>query len=200
MNRKIAPQFKPVKQVELIKPEIKYLDNGIPVHIINAGTQEIAKVEFLFNAGAWFEPSTVVAHSTSRMIMEGTSKMSSAEVAERVDAFGAFLDTESDRDFGSLTLHCLNKHLKSTLPIVHEVLLDAAFHEDELNTFVSNSKQKLIVNEKKVNVLSGKLFSEMLFGINHPYGYRSKIEDYDNLNRETLAAYHKQRYANLNCN
>ena len=51
VNRKQAPQIHSIEQLNLPKPSIHYLDNGVPVYEICMGTQEILKLELVFAAG-----------------------------------------------------------------------------------------------------------------------------------------------------
>ena len=48
IDRKISPAFKTVEKIEMIHASEKTLHNKIPVYSINAGTQELIKIEFLF--------------------------------------------------------------------------------------------------------------------------------------------------------
>ena len=48
INRKLSPAFKTIEKIEMIHANEKRLRNNIPVYAINAGTQEIIKIEFLF--------------------------------------------------------------------------------------------------------------------------------------------------------
>jgi predicted Zn-dependent peptidase len=80
-----------------------------------------------------------------------------------------------------------------------EILFDATFPEQELNTYKQNSKQQLTVNNEKVGYVARKKFNEMIFGASHPYGYAEKMEDYDNMKRDDLLSVFSSLYTKENC-
>lgn len=199
LNRTIEPEVKPFPEIELPEAEHITLANGLPVHIINSGTQDVLKIEFLFKAGALKQPARLVAAMTIEAIGEGTDKLTSNEISEKLDFYGAYMKTDSSRDTPALVLYTLSKHLDKTLPVVKDLLLNASYPEDELKTYRENSKQKLISIEKKVSVLASKLLYETLYGKDHPFGYRVFPEDFDTVTREQLLDFHRAHYRNLDC-
>ena len=118
LNRTTAPQFGQIEKIDLIEAVDKKLDNGIPVYIINSGIQELVKIEFLFFAGKWFESKPLIANATNSMLNEGTKNLSASDIADKIDYYGAFLQTESNADWASVNLFTLNKHLENTFPII----------------------------------------------------------------------------------
>lgn len=194
MNRTLAPESKEIETIQLIKPEVQYLSNGVPVYVINAGTQELVKIEFIFPAGSAKEHKPLVANCTSNLLKEGTTKSTSAEIAEKLDFFGAFLEAECHKDNASISLYSLNKHLDKTFPLLAEVLLEPSFPVKELNLFLQNNKQKYVVSLSKVDFLARHKFNELLFGKDHPYGKLPEVTDYDNVNVEDLIQFYKEQY------
>ena len=51
LDRSIMPEVKLPKQLLLPKYEKTQLSNGLLVYLINAGVQDVCKVEWVFNAG-----------------------------------------------------------------------------------------------------------------------------------------------------
>lgn len=199
LDRKTIPAFKAIEKVELIHATEKRLRNNIPVYAVNAGTQEIIKIEFLFSAGMYHQSMTLQAASTNSMLEEGTSKMTAAQIADAVDFYGAFLELGVEQDSASVILYTLNKHLKATLPVVEQVIKDAVFPHDELNTHLQNKKQKFLVNNQKVATVARKRFSELIFGEQHPYGRDVKVADFERIQRDDLIRFYQTHYRSDNC-
>ncbi|WP_207425211.1 pitrilysin family protein [Pedobacter sp. SYSU D00535] len=198
IERSIAPAFKQVEHIELIKAEQYSLDNGVNLFVINAGTQDLVRVELLFNNVNWNLSRPLQAYSVNSMLVEGTSKYTALEIAERVDYYGAFLQTDFNFDNSAVTLYTLTKHLRSTLAVVKDVVTDSVFPEEELETFKRNQKQKLSVNLEKNDYISRRVFNQALFG-NTIYGYSAGFEDYDKLQRDDLVSYFNLAYRPNNC-
>ena len=199
IDRTISPDFKTVDKIEMIRATEKRLRNNIPVYSINAGTQELIKIEFLFGAGMYQQKMPLQASTVNAMLEEGTSKMNAAQIADAVDYYGAFLEVGVSQDNASVVLYTLNKHLKSTLPVVEDVIKNATFPEDELSTHLINKKQKFHVNNQKVATLARKRFTELIFGSKHPYGINVQESDFEAINRVHLIDFYKSFYGSNNC-
>jgi zinc protease len=199
IDRTLAPAFQPVTRVHLLQAEKKELRNGLPVYLLDAGTQEVLKIEFLFNAGIRHQEQTLTAMSVNDMLDEGTKTRTAEAIAEELDYYGAFLESEVSHDQASFTLFSLNKHLPKTLPVVRDILREAAFPEKEFGVYISNKKQKYLVDSEKVSVLARRRFNELLFGETHPYGARAKQEDFDKISRNHLTSFFSSRYNAANC-
>lgn len=199
IDRKVIPAFKTVEKIEMIRATEKRLKNNIPVYSINAGTQELIKIEFLFSAGMYQQKMPLQAATANAMLEEGTSKMTAAQIADAVDYYGAFLEVGVSQDSASVVLYTLNKHLKATLPVVEDVIKNATFPQHELDTHLANKKQKFHVNNQKVANVARKRFAELIFGENHPYGINVKESDFEVINRGHVNDFYKTYYRANSC-
>lgn len=198
LNRQIAPDFKQVSTINFIQPTHKKLNNNVPVYTIYSGEQDLVRIEFIFNNVKWDVEKPLQAIAVSALLNNGTSTLSSKEIAQKIDFYGAFFQTEYVQDHSSVTLYTLNKHLAAVLPIVRDVLTDSQFPQQEIDLYIQNQKQKLQVNLKKNDILARKEFAHALFG-NTAYGVDIQARHYDELKREDLTAYFKAAYAPDNC-
>ncbi|KQR71252.1 pitrilysin family protein [Pedobacter sp. Leaf176] len=198
LNRTQAPDFKQVSAINFIQPEKAVLDNGIPVFAIHSGEQDLVRIEFLFDNVNWTIEKPLQAIAVNAMLNNGTNKLSSKEIAESIDFYGAFFQTEYGQDQSTVTLYSLNKHLASVLPIVKDVLSYSQFPQKELDIYIQNQKQKLQVNLQKNDILSRKEFSHALFG-DTAYGVDIQLKHYDAVKRDDLVDYFKAAYTPNNC-
>ncbi|POY35258.1 insulinase family protein [Solitalea longa] len=199
LDRKSEPQFKAISNIKLIKPEVDKLKNGISLYFIDASEADLVRVEFIFSNTQWSIDQPLVIGATNSMLNEGTPHYTASQLADKIDFYGAFFQHEAGFDHSSVTLYSLNKHLKSTLPIIKEIITEACFPEQELATYVQNSKQKLQVNQQKNDFLARKKFNQVLFGDHSYYGYNVQAEDYDKLSREQLLGVRRKQYTANNC-
>lgn len=197
-DRKIAPAFREVEKIDLIRAEPHTADNGLKIFVVNGGEQDLIRVEFIFGNVNYDPSRPLEAYATNSMLNEGTSELSSSEIADKIDFYGAFLQTEYSYDHSSVILYSLNKHLASTLPIVRAIISDSIFPQVELDTFIRNQIQKLSVSLEKNDFLSRKIFNNILFN-NTLYGYDTRAEDYETLSRTDLGEYFKSAYQPSNC-
>jgi zinc protease len=193
INRSIAPQLKTIEQIKIIEAEKVVLNNGIPLYHIHAGTQEVVKLEIIFPAGDVHQPIGVIASATASLIDDGTRKLSAAQIAEKFDFYGASVEIGNDYHESVITLYTLSKYLEPCLQLLTEIISEAAFPENEIESFVQRQTQQLKVSEQKVDYLARKHFKHALFG-NHPYGSTPEINDFNELSQTDLQKFHETNY------
>lgn len=175
------------------------LDNGVAVHMIDAGAQDVVQLELVFFAGNAHESAPAIATATNHLLKNGTKNKSAFAISEQFDFYGAFCSRACYNETAVVTLHTLSRYLPQLLPLLREMITEAIFPEDELATFRQNSRQKLAVNLKKCDFVANRLIDDRLYGSAHPYGKYLVAGDYDNLNAEQLRAFYRQYYVNGHC-
>lgn len=159
IDRTIPPPYHIIDTVDILQAQTSYLDNGIPLHVFNAGEQPLLKIEFIFAAGSYYEPKEGSSYFTVKMLGEGTDKRSSQEISQYVDQYGAFLDFNHGVDRASLSLYTLSKYAPQLFPILKELISCSVFPEKELSNLKNLTLQNLQVNQKKNNFLASKKIS-----------------------------------------
>lgn len=201
LDRKITPTIEEAVHFDLqLKNCDRFtLDNKVPVYAMNAGAQDVVMIEWVFDAGNWYDKQPMVAATTNFLIKNGTTSKTAYQINDFFEFHGAYLNRSCYNETASITLHCLSKHLEILLPVVREIIESSIFPEEELAIYIQNQKQRLSVNLQKCDFIANRLIDEYLFGINHPYGTYSNAEDYDALNTDLLKAFYKQYYLNGSC-
>lgn len=200
MNRLQQPQINSIDNIDLLKSEHYKLDNGISVHQIDAGTQDVVKIEFIFEAGICQQPKKLVSTLTNKMLAEGTEHYSAFQIAESIDKYGAFLGTQIDKDFSSISLYSLHKHLTKLLPILKEIILRPSFPKKEFKVLLNKLKQEFIVNQEKVKHLAQTNLTRLMFGANHAYGQMAILNDFKIITIEDIRQFYADKYSLNNCN
>lgn len=198
IDRKIAPDFKGIDNINLLKPEHKKLSNGCNVFCLNSGDQELVRIEWIFNNLRFDPKKPLLNMAVNTMLTEGTSQLSAAEIAGKIDFYGAFLQVDYSFDHSQVTLYSLNKHLKDTLPVIKAILTDSVFPEKELETFIRNQQQKLQVSLKKNDVVARRTFNKALYG-DTIYGLNTELDTYKTLRREDMLPFFRKMYQPSNC-
>lgn len=199
LNRKQQPEFQNIENINIPVPKKINLDNGIGTYIINAGTQDIIKIDVTFEAGNWYQEKPLIAMIVNKMLIEGTLKLNSQQIAEKLDFYGAFIHTDPTKDFAVITLYTLKKYLPETIRIFEDIIKNPIFPENELQIFLNKKKQQFQIELEKVTNIARREFIEQLFGENHPYGKKTYIYDYDKVTRDDILEFHKKFYHSENC-
>jgi len=199
LERHIQPAFKPLGKINIASPEKYSLSNGIPVYQFNSGTQELVMIELIFDAGSWYQQHPFTATGTNLMLREGTARLTSEQISDKLDFYGAHLETSVEKDHAYVTLFTLNKHLRETLPVLEDIIKNASYPEDECAVITLKQKQQLTVNMQKVSYLARTRFNGLLFGSHHPYGRFLLPEDLDNSTSGHFRDFHRDFYHAGNC-
>lgn len=188
------PVIHPILGLDLPPYEKRTLSNGTPVYIVNGGTQEVVKIEFIFLAGKAYEAHHTVAKCTSSLLTEGTTHYTSEEIAEHFDYYGAVVSARSGVDTARIRVYCMNKFLTETLTMVKEVIEEPTFPEDEIITHLDNRKDRLDIELTKNETIGYRKLTESIFGEQHPYGYNSKKEDLEKVTRDMIVGHHRENF------
>ncbi len=193
--RHTAPVTADHVRMKLQEPSEWVLDNGMVVKYIDAGQEEVTRIDFIFKAGSSFQTKRLTALATNRLLREGTQSRSSFQLASLIDYHGAYLDTSVTKDTANVTLYALNKHLPALLPLLGEIFSEPAFPEEELATYLSKQKQEFLVNSTKVKYKALTGFNSLIFGKNTAYGQNLTIDDFGQLTTEDVKSFFNRFYS-----
>lgn len=194
LDRTIRPPFELPDRLAIPAAEQTTLPNGVRLWTIDAGTQPLVRLSLVFGAGTRYQPSAFAASAALNLMSEGTARYTAAQIAEMFDFYGIYYDTSIDRDYSVVTVSCLTRFLDRTLELLGEILFAPLFPERELEIYASKRKQQLTIEREKPSYQARELFSEGLFGMEHPYGRVSPAADYDNLNTQMLRSFYDTYY------
>ncbi len=193
----ISPARPPVMPVSLGKvPEAKSvrLNNRIPVYMIEAGTEDIMRIDFTFGAGQAEEFLPLLASTTNMMLTEGSLHYSSSKLNKILDFHGAFYSLYAEKDRAGIIIFFMNKHIEKILELAREILFHPVFPEAELKALMKKRLRWYLVNRDKVGDLAMDQFFESIFGKHHPYGRQVVQDDFHNLNPALLSGFHSRYY------
>ena len=199
LNRRMPPPLRSMGDFQIVRPERSRMKNGMPLNIIRAGSQEVVRLDILIGGGQWHQTQALQALFANRMLREGTTTMTSAQIAEKLDYYGAWLELSSAVNYGFITLYSLNKYFPKTLALVADMLMHPTFPEKEMGVVVEMNKQRFLINSSRVEMKARKRLNRALFGEVHPLGRYAEAQDYDHLTPEVLRSFYHRHYHSGNC-
>jgi zinc protease len=196
--QRIQPPVFPVERVVI--PEVKSinLNNGVPVYLIDAGTEDIMRLEIAFRAGQVTEHIPLLSSTTNMMLSEGSEKYSSEELNRLLDYYGTFLNHSSEKDLSGVVIFFLSKYIDKVLDLSSELLFKPVFPEAELNALMKKRLRWFIVNREKVSNQATDQFFESAFGKFHPYGRKLNENDFEIMNPAIIREFHSRYYTSDN--
>ncbi len=199
LDRTTPPPIRQLSEFSIALPERRVMKNGMPLNIINAGTEDVVRFDLLIGGGQWHQEQPLQAMFTNRMLREGTGRMTSAQIAEKLDYYGAWLELSSSVNYGFITLYSLNKYFSRTLSVIAEMVRAPLFPAKELSVVADTNKQQFLVNSTRVEMIARKQLNRALFGAEHPFGRYAVAEDYDRITPEVLRDFYQKYYHSGNC-
>lgn len=194
MNRNIAPPIHRIAHIHCPEMNEQMMANNVPLYTIHDKQSEVIKIEFVFEAGKWYEEKNLIADFTNRLMREGTADYSSFEIAETFDFYGANLESYTSFSSAGFVLYCLAKNCTRVFAVLQSILTAATFPENEITTVTTNRKEKWKEQLLKTEYVANRLFLPAMWGENHPYGRVSEAADFENISKADLAHFHSQFY------
>ena len=194
LNRRISPPVTMIDDIQFISPVLKSI-NDIDIVIFNQGLQAYSFLQFVFPAGKIHSIHKLVPALTADMLLCGTARYSSYEIAELLDFYGASVEPHCNEDETTIRVYCLSKHLQKVLELVKELFFDSIFPIEEAKIILNKWKQKQQINFKKPEYIASRLFKNTLFGDQHPYGELIDQHHFDELSLEHVLQFYQTNYA-----
>jgi predicted Zn-dependent peptidase len=193
-DRKKIPVHGVPVQLSFNEPKKEMLDNGLEVHFINAGNENVLRIDIVINAGSVYQHKKLTATSVGKLIKEGVNGYNSSKIAAIIDYYGAYLDVSVTKDTSTITLYVLSKHLENLIPIVSMMLSESTFPQDELQIHIDRKRQEFLINCEKVRYKAMLEFNKLVFGENSAYGQVLDFDDFDLLERSDLVNFYQKNY------
>jgi len=199
LDRTVQPPIKTLEDFSIQSPQRLVLANGVPLNVLNIGDNAIVRVDFVFEAGRWQQHQPLQALFTNNMLREGTQSLSAAQIAEKLDFYGAWLDLSVSSHHAFVTLYTLQKYLPPTLDVLQSMLFEPVFPEKELGIVVATNLQQYLMSQKKTDVLARRLLLKTLYGTEHPFGWQVTPDDYLRITSEVVHRFFQKFYRKGEC-
>ena len=177
----------------LRQPECRTLPNGVKLFLLDAGDVGVTRVDLVFDVGKMHQSQLLQALFTNRMLREGTQRLSRAEIAEKLDFYGAWMEQNVSYCHSFVTLYSLNKYLPQTLDILAQIVKEPVFDAQTLEVVVQNNVQRFLVALAKTAAQARRSFKKSIYG-HHLLGQMADVADYYAVNREVLVDYYRRFY------
>ena len=192
--RKTQPPLAPVGPGELPEAGKFLLDNNVPVYTIEAGSEDLMKLEFVFNAGQTCEKIPLVSSTTNMMLTEGTENYTADRLNYTLDFYGTFLSMYAEKDSAGMSILFITRHLEKIIGLCNEILFHPVFPKEELDALMKKRLQWFTLGREKVHVIATDQFFESVFGSSHPYGRKNIARDFTGISRDQLVDFHREHY------
>jgi predicted Zn-dependent peptidase len=148
------------------------LSNGIPIDYVQRTAVPVTQIALAFDAGnAADQPETRgLAAMAVELLDEGTSSMSSQEIAEAEERLGSNVSTSNGSDRSYVMLNALSPNLAPSLDLMSEVVKEAAFRPADVERIRAQTLTAIAQTQKDPTRVARRLLPTVIYGASHPYG------------------------------
>ena len=183
----------------LTLPHLVVMPNGVPLYMLEGADKGVVRFDILIKGGYAVQAKPLLAMFTNRMLREGAGSFSAAEISQKLDYYGAWIDMYSSQNCNHITLYTMSKHFVPLLQLLEAMLKNPHFPQENLDTVRNNNKSYFTINSQKVDVVSQRYFENHLWGDEHPLGHVVCAGDYDAITRCDILEYYNRYYGSSNC-
>ena len=79
--KNILSSISPISEFKIPCSTISFLDNGIKVHSLQDNEASIVKIDFIFEAGTWYQECLLQSLLANSLLLSGTSSFSEKEIS-----------------------------------------------------------------------------------------------------------------------
>lgn len=170
------------------------LDNGIVVITVENPSADIIASRIYLRTGGRWEPrdQAGLSHLLSAAIAKGTERLSSVEIAERVESVGASLSTDAAADYFLLSMKTVSSDFAEIFQLAGEILRSPTFPEAEVELERQLTIQDILSQQEQPFTVAFDQLRQAMYQ-NHPYALSSlgTQATVASLTRADLQRYHQ---------
>jgi zinc protease len=194
-----APVNQEILKVKLPRAEEATLPNGLQVLLLRSTKVPTFNMQMVVLSGGLSDPADYrgLAGFTASLLREGTTKRSSKDISEQVDALGATLNAGSG--LSSFTTNVstagLVENFDQTLDLFADVIRNPTFPQAEVARFKTRTLSQLAIQRSIPQFLAAEQFSRAIYGANHPASFIvAPAESINKITSKDLSDFHAKYY------
>jgi predicted Zn-dependent peptidase len=165
----------PVGQLAALDfPDIVHskLSNGIAVDYAQRTAVPLTQVALSFDAGSAADGPAArgLAAMTMSLLDEGTSTLTSQQLAEAEERLGADVSASNGADRSYVMLNALSPNLAPSLELMGATLKDSAFRPEDIERIRAQTLTSIAQTQKDPTRVAQRVLPTVLYGADHPYG------------------------------
>ena len=170
------------------------LDNGIVVLAAENPAADIIAARIFLRAGSrWVRPEQAgLCHLLSAVMTKGTDRLSSLEIAERVESVGARLSTDTTTDYFLVSLKTVSADFEEILELAAQIMRSPTFPEAEVELERRIAISAIRSQQEQPFSIAFDQLRHAMYG-EHPYAFSplGAEDTMSNLTRSDLEQFHK---------
>jgi predicted Zn-dependent peptidase len=194
-----APVSKEVLKVKLPRAQEATLKNGLQVILLEAHKVPTFNMQLVVLSGGLSDKPEYrgLASFSATLLREGTSKRSSKDIAEQIDALGATLTANSGLSSMTSVVSTsgLVENMDQTLDLFADVIRNPTYPQAEVDKYKTRTLAQLQFQRSIPQFLAAEQFQRAIYGTSHPASLIAPpAESLKKLTSKDLAEFHSTYY------
>jgi len=201
-----AAKVKPIDQLkypglhEFKLPDIEkaQTENGIKLRLIKTEKLPVINLTIFIKGGDVYDPSAKLglAGITAQLLrIGGTRELKGDEVDLFLDSNGISININSQNDFYSISLDCLDEKLDQAVSILAKILMEPAFADEKLEELKTQAASGISRRNDEPLPISHREFNKLIYGENSPFAPVLEYEHLDNIAKADVIENYKKFFA-----
>lgn len=192
-----AIKYPKLKEFAIEKPQVRRLDNGMTVFLIEDHELPLVRVSMRVRTGSYYEPGDRVGLGAlcGQLLREGgTSSRSGDEIDEYLAQHAAVIETGVAGDVGTVIMNSLTEDFAGVFAVLGDILRHPAFAQDKLD--VAKTQMNSAISRRNDNVagVTAREFNRLIYGADSPLGRLTEYSTVAKVTRDDLVAWHAKYY------
>lgn len=176
-------------------PEVQQtqLANGMRVHFAQVGAVPSTRVAISFNAGSAADPVDKRGLESLALAVfdEGTTSLSSQQIAEARERLGADISTGGGVDRSTFTLSALTPNLEPSLELLADIIRNPAFDPAEIERVRTQAITGVRQELRTPASIAARVLTPLIYGSDSPYGGSPSgtVASLESISREDLVGF-----------
>lgn len=186
IDRSFPPQIKDFGDLKIPSPRYITLDNGVPLIVVDNGSQEINRLSIIWTGGLCETSHATIANLALNLLREGTNKHNGAHIAEKLEYNGAWLKSQMHSHHSSLVSYSLNDKVSEIYPILVEIMSSPIYPTREFEVLREKLIRTATLDREKVEFYSAMEMRRLIMGESHPLAKSDSPEEIASLTVDDL--------------
>lgn len=188
VDRTKAPEAQPNPGINIPKPEVFELENGLKVIVVEYHKQPIISYQLYVDHQPNLEGNKAGLNDLfGQLLGSGTEKLSKDQFDETVDFMGASFYPNSRGYFAS----ALSKQAEPLIELMSQVTLSPSFPEEEFDRIKNQQISELSTIATDPSSMASNVAGVVNYGENHPYGEVVTEKSLENISVDDIKAHYE---------
>jgi zinc protease len=190
-------KFPPLGKIEIPDIEQVTLPNGMKLYLLENHELPLVSGFALVRTGNLFDPKDKIGLATiTGMVMRtgGTKNETGDQLDERLENLAASVETGIGETSGRVSFSALKENTDEVMAVFRDALTTPEFRQDKVDLAKSQVRGGISRRNDDPGGIASRVFAEIIYGRDTPYGWREEYEHIDRIQRDDLIAFYKRYF------